>query len=314
MRKILFAIVAALVLSASVQALDFSTNAYQNPRHAIFVSTMQRFVSMRDKGGEHVDKTKYAPTAFALGWQHAADRWTAGATMSYETGNVKMYDDDGYAKVRDQMLGFTLFGEYRFDCGYYAKASAFVGFANQKLKNGYYDNIDVYESDGTTHSTRFGASLEFGKRFDLANGFLITPHVGFDYGYYPGKGAKFIFQGDRYRINQPSQSVYEVPLGVTLAKNYAFCDWTITPSVDLTMITSIGNIKEYNRNARPGFASRTGSEWKVYGVGAGHWGGRITAGIQAVKAGRFGLDLKYSYEGRKKYNDHRLMANFGIGF
>lgn len=115
----------------------------------------------------------------------------------------------------------------------------------------------------------------------------------------------------------PNQNFYEIPLGVTFAKDFAVCDWVITPSVDLTLVTSVGHIKNRNMNGRAGFASLTGSDgsaWKVYGIGAENWGGRATAGVKAVKSERFDLDFNYTYEGRKKYYDHRLTASVGWSF
>lgn len=312
MRKTLCVAIAALMVAMSAQAVDFDTRACLNPQNEVFFSFMQRFVTMKDKGGDRLDKTKYKPTDLALGWQYSTEQLTAGVSLSYEIGKVKYYADD-FAKVRDRMFGFTLFSEYRFGCGYYAKGSAFVGFASQKLKSGHH-GADKYTSDGSASSTRFGASLEIGKRFDFGSGLLVTPHVGFDYSYLPNKDIPFRDAGVPDKSPWPSQSFYELPIGVTLAKDFQFCDWVITPSVDLTMVTSVGNIKNRNMNARPGFASRTGSEWKVYGIGAGHWGGRITTGVKAVKAGRFDVDVNYAYEGRKKYNDHRLSASVGLAF
>lgn len=315
MRKALYAVAAALLVSMTAPAVDFDTRACLNPQNEVFFSVMQRFVTMKDKKSStsRSDKTKFKPTSLALGWQYSTEQLTAGVSMSYEIGKIKYYWDDEFAKVRDRMFGFTLFGEYRFGCDYYAKGSAFVGLASQKLKSGY-NGPDKYTGDGSASSTRFGASLEFGKRLDLGNGFLVTPHAGFDYSYLPGKDIPFRDAGVPDKSPWPSENIFEFPVGVTLAKNYECGDWLITPSVDMTLVTSVGGIADRNRNGRPGFSSRTGSEWKTYGIGAGHWGGRITTGVKAVKAGRFDVDLKYAYEGRKKYNDHRLSATVGLAF
>lgn len=315
MRKTLYAVLAAFLVTVTAQAVDFNTRACLNPQSEVFFAGMQRFVTMKNSkhDGERFSKTKYKPTSLAMGYQYQTEQLTAGIAMSYEIGKIKYYDDDEFTKIRDRMFGFTLFGEYRFGCGYYAKGSAFVGFASQKLKSGY-DGADKYTGNGSASSTRFGASLEFGKRFDFGNGFLVTPHVGFDYSYLPNKDIPYRDAGVPEESPWPSQNFYEFPIGVTLAKDYQCGDWVFTPSVDLTLVTSVGGIKNRNMNGRPGFASYNGSEWKVYGIGAGHWGGRATAGIKAVKAGRFDVDFKYAYEGRKKYNDHRLSASVGLAF
>lgn len=315
MRKTLYVAMAAFLVAMTAQAVDFDTRACLNPQNEVFFSAMQRFVTMKNKThGDRMDKTKYKPTSLALGWQYSTEQLTAGVSTSYEIGKIKYYDDGDFAKVRDRMFGFTLFGEYRFGCGYYTKGSAFVGFASQKLKSGHDDTGLTFSSGGSTSSTRFGASLEFGKVFEIGDGFRVTPHVGFDYARYTGKNIPYSDISGDYAISQPSQNLYEFPIGVKLAKDFQYCDWVVTPSVDVTLVTSVGGIKNHNMNARPGFASRTGSEWKVYGITGDHWGGRITTGVKAVKAGRFDVDVNYAYEGRKKYNDHRLSATVGLGF
>lgn len=318
MRKMLLLAVALVLVGLNAKAVDFDTRACVTPNSEIFVSGMQRWVRMKDKDRNErgADKTRFTPTATAIGYQYNTQNWSAGLSVSYETGNLKYdWNPDEYVKVRDRTLGFTLFGKYTFGEGYYAKGSAFLGFASQKVKNGYV-GTDSYNSNGTAHSTRFGASLEFGKVYELCSGLRLTPHVGFDYAYVPGKDIGYRVNGaGSFDSDWPSQNTYEIPLGVTLARDFAVgCDWVLTPSIDATLISSVGHIKGRNMNSRPGFASRTGSEWKVYDINGGHWGGRVTAGLKAVKAEKFDVDVNYAYEGRKKYSDHRLTASLGFKF
>ncbi|MCC8189316.1 MAG: autotransporter outer membrane beta-barrel domain-containing protein [Planctomycetes bacterium] len=307
------------ILPGLASAVDFTSSAYLTPQSEIFVSGMQRFVTMKNKKNDSVDrfeKTKFSPTAVALGYKFGNDTWTAGLSASYEVGNLKYYNYgfDEFAKIRDETWGFTLFGEYRFCDGWYVNGSTMVGLASQKVKGGYV-GTDAYGSRGKANSTRYAASLEVGKRLDLGNSFVITPHAGFDYAHIPGKDIPYTVGGFADDSPWESQNYYEIPVGVAFAKTYAAgCDWFITPSLDLTFVSSLGNMKERSMNNRPGFASRTGSEWKVYGIGASHWGGRVTAGVQAIKANRFDLGVNYAYEGRKKYHDHRITADVGLAF
>lgn len=318
MRKTVLLAFALVLVGLNAKAVDFDTRACVSSNSEIFVSGMQRWVRMKDDRSNIAtpDKTRYTPTAFALGYQYNTQNWSAGMSVSYETGNVKYdWDDaDVYAKVRDETYGATLFGTYRFGNGYYAKGSAFLGYASQKVKSGR-DGGNSISSNGSVHSTRFGSSIEFGKVFEFCNSFRVTPHVGFDYAYTPGKDVPYRIGGTSFDASWAAHNTYEIPVAVTLAKDFAVgCDWVLTPSVDATLISSLGKYDSTNKNARPGFASRTGSEWKVYGIGADHWGGRITAGLKAVKSEKFDVDVNYAFEGRKHYTDHRLTASLGFKF
>lgn len=314
-------LLAALLLSAPAMAVDFDPTCYTTTNHQVFTSVLQRYVTAKHSDGR-MSKTKYDPTAVALGYKYTTGNgWESGITFSYEQGNAKRdgrwSGDDYRFKVRDRTYGFTLFGTYTDPTGWYTKGSAFVGFANQKLKNGNDSLGGRYRSDGSRSSTRFGASVELGKIYDFGDGFRVTPHVGFDYAHAPKDRIRVhdYVGGGRYHLNTDSQNFYEIPLGVGIAKDFVTYDWVVTPSLDVTMVSSFGNIKDENMNYRAGFASNVGlNNWKVYGVGADHWGGRVTAGVKAIKSDRFDVGLNYTYEGRKKYNDHRLAAVLGLKF
>lgn len=314
-------LLALFVFSAPAMAVDFDPTCYTTTNHQVFTSVFQRYVTAKHGDGLST-KTKYDPTAVALGYKYTTGNgWETGLTFSYETGNAKhdlrMTGADYRFKVRDRTYGFTLFGVYTAPTGWYTKGSAFVGFANQKLKNGHDSLGGRYRSAGSRSSTRFGASVEFGKIYDFGDGFRVTPHVGFDYAHAPKDRIRVhdYVNNSGSRLITDSQNFYEIPLGVGVAKDFVAADWVVTPSVDATLVSSFGNIKDENMNYRTGFASNVGSNsWKVYGVGADHWGGRVTAGIKAMKSDRFDVGLNYTYEGRKKYNDHRLAAVLGLKF
>ncbi len=301
-----------VLVCTAAQAVDFNPACYTGPKNSIFVSGLQRFVTLKDEDGDFT-KTRYRPTAVAVGYQFASQNWSAGMSLSFESGLSKQFFDDGAIRLRDQTFGVSLFGTYTTPTGLYASSSFVAGFASERIKSGQIAGYDVSAGE-SEHSVRIGASIEFGKIFAVGNGYRVTPHVGFDYSYMPGGSLEFYLAGIRDDHQTISQNFYEVPMGVSVAKDFVACDWVITPSFDLTLVSRIGKLDASNINFRHGFAARTGSGWKVYGIGADHWGGRITAGIKAVKSERFDLGLEYTYEGRKDYNDHRITAGFGFSF
>ena len=324
----------AFILSAyAVQAAEFSPIAYAGCKNEIFISGFQRFATLKHNDG-YVQKVRYKPTAGALGYQYVNGPLSLGASISFEQGDNKLSESesaynrisDSRLKTRERTVGFTLFGSYKTIGGWYGKGSLFLGFHNQKLKDGHiiehtplgYQTYG-FDSGSSKSGTNFAGSLEVGKVFDFG-GLRLTPHAGYDYSRTHKdriRGNVYVNGVDYGRqelASIASQNYHEFPLGVSLAKDFGFGDWLLTPSVDVTMITSVGNIKDENMNYRSGYASRTGSEWKVYGVGAGHWGGKITAGMKVIKSDRLTLDFNYAFEGRKKYYDHRLSASLGFAF
>lgn len=325
MRKLCYLGLATFFLAAAAMAVDYNFNQSTPYPNGFFTSAFQRWATAKNDDGA-TGKTRYTGTATAFGYQRSTDQLTAGLAVSYEWGKSKndWSRPNGagynYFRTRDRTLGFTLFGEYRAPVGgWYTQGQAFLGFVNQKVRDGHYsDGVNRVGTPGGSrrNSEVWGASLEFGKRYDFGDSFRLTPHVGFDYAHTAGKSftTGYTAAGDAINYRNRSQNYYEIPLGVTFAKDWCFTDWVVTPSVDLTLVSAFGGMDHKNTNFNTGYASYNGSQWKVYGVGADHWGGRVTAGIKAVKAQRFDVDLYYGYEGRKDYNDHRLTAAFGVSF
>lgn len=304
-------VAAVFALVGSAYAVDFNADCYQTSQHEIFTSALQRFVRATNNKNV-VRKTTAKPTAGLVGYRYSTSQWSAGLAVSYESGLSTNYGDAENFRQRDETIGFSLFGKYNGFSGWYLQSSFFTGFNRKKVIDGY-DEGNI-SRDGKASSTYFAASLELGKDFEFGEGTRVTPHLGLTYAYAPSKDLPFRFDGVQAYYDTERQNFFEVPLGVTFAKDFHANDWRFTPSLDLTMVTSLGNMKDGSYNYRTGFAAYDGSKWQVYGVGAGHFGGRVTAGLNAVKSERLDIGVSYAYEGRKKYQDHRLTAGIGLKF
>lgn len=305
------AVVTLLALTGAAFAANFNADCYQTSNHEIFTSAFQRFVTAKHSG--EVRKTTYKPTAGLIGYRYSTPQLSAGLALSYESGLSKNYLDNGNFRMRDETIGISLFGKYTGFSGWYAQSSFFTGFNRKKVRDGFMNGAPV-SYDGKDSSTYFAGALELGKNFEFGAGTRVTPHAGFNYAFAPSNELRVREGGVATRYTPGRQNFFEIPVGVTFEKDFYAADWVITPAVDLTMISSVGNIKDENYNYRSGFAAYDGSKWLVHGVGSGHWGGRVTAGINAVKSDRFDVGVSYTYEGRKKYDDHRITAGVGIKF
>ncbi len=118
----------------------------------------------------------------------------------------------------------------------------------------------------------------------------------------------------RSTYEYPINTVYEIPVGLTASKDFCTREWVVTPSLDLTVVSSIGKTEPRNENARSGFAGYDGSRWRVYGLGADHWGGRGTVNIKMAKSELVELDVSYTLEVRNSFADNRIAAQFSLNF
>lgn len=313
MRRTLIFGLAAAFGCLSAMGADFYNRSFECDYYnsTVFVSGFQRFARL--KNSDNSLRTRYNPSAIALGYKYSRDIWNVGAAFTFE-GGTRKYDDRFYGdsyRVRSRTPGVSLFGGVELPSGWYADANAFAGFSSLKGRD-YRDAFGTISRGSSTHKTQFAAGLEVGKHFDMTGGFRIKPHVGFDYAYSPGEHYRFDDAGGSIVISQKRENFFEIPLGVSFSKAFECGNWTITPEVDLTLVNSIGRMDGMNHY--PGFATMTNSGWKVYGVGGDHIGGRVTTGVNAKMNDRASVGLDYTYEGRKGYNDHRLSAMFGWAF
>lgn len=279
-----------------------------DPVNQIFASFMYRSVRLKKEKAGSPSNVKYTPGHFAVGYIHSMQKLQVGAAFNYEGGTRKLRNRDGSSlKIKNSIPGISGFATYRpFPDSTYVSGSMFLGFASYKAKD-LRTPFAVGGSD-KDHRNLFSLGFEAGHTWSFGPGLLVTPHIGFDYSYAPSE--KFNVSG--VPIGIKSQSYFEFPLGVTLKKTFNCGGWLLTPKVDLAITPSVGGIDP--KNAHPGFAYRVADKWKVVGASGSNFGGRITLGVDAKLGQRVALGLDYTYEGRSKYNDHRIAASFNLAF
>lgn len=303
------------------------------PDRGVFVSMQQRFVKAKKDQTQHSTgygwfprsykqktESKSSPTAVAVGYVFSRDCWYAGATLSFETETrtheTSTQRDIFYNKIRNETYGLTLFGRLNTTNGYYVKGSGVIGYRHSKAKQSYLEFLglgrDELQKGDVDRGSSAGLSVEFGKDFLLDENWGITPHLGFDYSYNQKSEYDFGFPGQIAlgKIKWDRRHSLEIPLGVKLSKTAYYGPWAVTGFVDATFIASIGRRDVWHT----GFSSRTADEWKVYGIGGGHYGGRLKGGFTTRYNERLTMGIDYTYEGRKRYNDHRVSATFGLAF
>ncbi|MCD8350120.1 MAG: autotransporter outer membrane beta-barrel domain-containing protein [Planctomycetaceae bacterium] len=336
MRKhALAAFVAAFVLCATASAGQYYSNARYTPAthgnssyntyaaqpdmyeyvpvHQVFASIMHRNVRLK-KETDTFPRAKYTPTSFSVGYVHTANQLQFGGAFNFEAGTRKLNGPGNQGmEIRTNVPGVSGFATLRpFNDSTYVSASAFLGFAQFKGKDAFWNG----RINGTDKENRtlFSLGFEAGRTWGLGYGLLLTPHVGFDYTYAPSERYHFDNVGGvgPAQVSIGSQSFYEFPIGVALRKTFDVGGWLITPKVDFTIVPSVGRVDP--KNAHPGFAYRVADKWKVVGAAGDNFGARINLGVDAKLGQRIAVGVEYTYEGRSRYDDHRIAANFNLAF
>lgn len=307
-----FIVLAALVLCVGfleAKGVEFINRAFTGDERTVFASGFQRYTRLRHDDGV-VTRTSYNPTAAALGFYSTTGALEAGFTLSYERGTRKYGGDTGF-RVRSEMPGMTVFTGFNGPDGFYLDQYTFLGYGTFKGRDLYDAGGDVWRRSGDIHKFQLATGFEVGKVFSSDGGWSIAPHAGFEFSRAPSEAYNFS-RSDGPRLRYHSQNSYDVSAGLTLGKSLLVGDWKFTPSVDVTVVDSIG--RRDAMNFHPGFAYRTSKEWRVGGVGGDHLGGRLRAGIDARLGLRHVLGLDYVYEKRDGYQEHRMSAVFGWSF
>ncbi|MCD8138938.1 MAG: autotransporter outer membrane beta-barrel domain-containing protein [Planctomycetaceae bacterium] len=279
------------------------------PVHQVFASIMHRNVRLK-KETDTFPRAKYTPTSFSVGYVHTANRLQYGGAFNFEAGTRKLNGPGNFGmKVRTNVPGVSGFATLRpFTDSTYVSASAFVGFAQFKGKDAFANG----RINGTDKENRtlFSLGFEVGRTWTFGYGLMLTPHVGFDYTYAPSE--RYHFDNPASPVTIGSQSFYEFPIGVALRKTFDVGGWMITPKADFTITPSVGRVDP--KNAHPGFAYRVADKWKVVGAAGDNFGARVTLGVDAKLGQRIAVGVDYTYEGRSRYDDHRIAASFNLAF
>ncbi|MDR1519508.1 MAG: autotransporter outer membrane beta-barrel domain-containing protein [Planctomycetota bacterium] len=315
MRKILLGLVVfSLCLAAG--ATDFQLQAKPDGSVWLVGSLAHRSAVLKNPRGGSLE-TRHSSTAGMAGVESVQEGWSAGAALIYEDGKIRSDYGGAQSRVKSESVGGAIYGSVYDPDGLYLKGALYVGRNSQELKDGsaMVGGAPVsLRGAGKDKSLYLGASLEAGKRLELANEVRLTPHLGVDFSRTPSADIPFSAGGVPALASWEGQTSLEPSLGVALAKDFEIEDWRLTPSLDLSAAVRLGGMKPGNLNTRPGFMAWDGQDWRTLGAGAGRWGGRFAAGIKAVRAEKIELDLKYSFEARESYRDHRIGAVFGLSF
>ena len=289
-------------VGASSSALTFADNGqgaglWVNP---IYVS--------QDSDGFEVGNKDYGVDIDLYGVALGGDYTLANGVRVGAFFNVGSGEADGNGQASGVSNDFDYYGVGLY-AGYSVGQFSIVGDVSYSVVDSEIDAstaVGKITSSFDTDNLSIGVTGQY--EFDF-NGTLVTPHVGLRYSAlsvddYSFKAADYTQGGD---ASIDDANVFSIPVGVTVAKEFAFNTWTVKPSLDVTVQGNFGDdeldstaewdnvawqsnyssefIDNFTYGATLGVAAKTGSF--SAGIGLGYQGSSNTDEFSATANARF---------------------------
>ena len=223
-------------VGASSSALTFADNGqgaglWVNP---IYVS--------QDSDGFEVGNKDYGVDIDLYGVALGGDYTLANGVRVGAFFNVGSGEADGNGQANGVSNDFDYYGVGLY-AGYSVGQFSIVGDVSYSVVDSEIDAstaVGKITSSFDTDNLSVGVTGQY--EFDF-NGTLVTPHVGLRYSAlsvddYSFKAADYTQGGD---ASIDDANVFSIPVGVTVAKEFAFNTWTVKPSLDVTVAAKTGS-------------------------------------------------------------------------
>ena len=289
-------------VGASSSALTFADNGqgaglWVNP---IYLSS--------ESDGFEVDNKEYGVDIDLYGVALGGDYTLANGVRVGAFFNVGSGEADGNGQASGVSNDFDYYGVGLY-AGYSVGQFSIVGDVSYSVVDSEIDAstaVGKITSSFDTENLSIGVTGQY--EFDF-NGTLVTPHVGLRYSAlsvddYSFTAADYTQGGD---ASIDDANVFSIPVGVTVAKEFAFNTWTVKPSLDVTVQGNFGDdeldstaewdnvawqsnyssefIDNFTYGATLGVAAKTGSF--SAGIGLGYQGSSNTDEFSATANARF---------------------------
>ena len=223
-------------VGASSSALTFADNGQGA---GLWVSPI--YVS-QDSDGFEVGNKDYGVDIDLYGVALGGDYTLANGIRVGAFFNVGSGEADGNGQANGVSNDFDYYGVGLY-AGYSVGQFSVVGDVSYSVVDSEVDAstaVGKITSSFDTDNLSVGVTGQY--EFDF-NGTLVTPHVGLRYSAlsvddYSFKGSNYTQGGD---ASIDDANVFSIPVGVTVAKEFAFNTWTVKPSLDVTVQGNFGD-------------------------------------------------------------------------
>ena len=291
-------------VGASSSALTFADNGqgaglWVNP---IYLSS--------ESDGFEVDNKEYGVDIDLYGIALGGDYTLANGVRVGAFFNVGSGEADGNGQANGVSNDFDYYGVGLY-AGYTLGQFSVVGDISYSVVD---SDVDASTAVGTITSSFDTDNLSIGVtgqyEFDF-NGTLVTPHVGLRYSAL--SVDDYTFEGSGYsqggEASIDDANVFSIPVGVTVAKEFAFNSWTVKPSLDVTVQGNFGDDELDSSASWDNVA--WDSSYKSEFIDSFTYG--ATLGV-AAKSGAFSAGIGLGYQGSSNTDEFSATANARFTF
>ncbi len=287
-------------IGATASALTFANNGqgaglWINP---IYIS--------QDSDGFGVDNKDYGVDIDLYGVALGGDYTLANGIRLGAFFNLGSGDSEGNGQASQVSSDFDYWG-LGFYAGYSMGAFSVVGDFSYSVVDTDAEagtQVGTIASSYDTDIISVGVTGQY--EFEVA-GAQITPHAGLRYSTISIDDFDLTASGyqDGGHFDSDRMNVFSIPVGVTVAKEFAFETWTVKPSFDLSLQGNFGDDEIDSNNSWDGVANKT-TQYSAEYLDNFTYG--ATVGV-AAKTGNFSLGLGLGYTGSSNTDSFNATAN-----
>ena len=292
-------------IGATSSALTFADNGqgaglWINP---IYIS--------QDSDGFGVDNKDYGVDIDLYGVALGGDYTLANGIRLGAFFNLGSGDSEGNGQASQVSADFDYWGLGLY-AGYSMGAFSVVGDFSYSVVDTDAEagtEVGTLTSSYDTDIISLGVTGQY--EFDFG-GAKVTPHAGLRYSSISiddfDLGTSSYQDGGHFDADRAN--VFSIPVGVTVAKEFAFDTWTVKPSFDLTLQGNFGDDEIDSNNSWDGVANMT-TQYSAEYLDSFTYG--ATVGV-AAKTGNFSLGLGLGYTGSSNTDSFNATANARFTF
>ena len=292
-------------IGATASALTFADNGqgaglWINP---IYIS--------QDSDGFGVDNKDYGVDIDLYGVALGGDYTLANGIRLGAFFNLGSGDSEGNGQASQVSSDFDYWGLGLY-AGYSMGAFSVVGDFSYSVVDTDADagtQVGTITSSYDTDIISVGVTGQY--KFEVA-GAQITPHAGLRYSTISIDDFDLTASGyqDGGHFDSDRMNVFSIPVGVTVAKEFAFETWTVKPSFNLSLQGNFGDDEIDSNNSWDGVANKT-TQYSAEYLDNFTYG--ATVGV-AAKTGNFSLGLGLGYTGSSNTDSFNATANARFTF
>ena len=231
--------------------------------------------------------------------------FTAGLMFNVGSGDV---DGKGNTAANNtsndfDYWGAALYGSYRYDALTVAADIGYTVVDNDLEATTGMDKYGKLESSADSTALTFGVTAKYAFDFNTVE---VAPHAGLRYTNVDLDDYTVTSNGeDVAHFDAGSISVFSIPVGVTVAKEFQGDNWSVKPMFDLTLTGNFGD------DEVDGTVSWTGVDNLTTGVSSeflDNFTYGATLGVEA-KTGSFSFGLGVNYTGSSNADEYGVNAN-----